>query len=217
MLQLLGIGKCFPPNIWALQDINFSVKKGEALAVLGASGSGKTTLFDIIGTLSKPTQGEYLIDGVNMASLNEKKISLLRRFTIGYVFQAFNLIHDWTVHKNLLLALKYHPHIKQQDIENKLDEIGLAHKLHAKINTLSGGEQQRVAIVRTILRDPQLILADEPTGNLDNKNAEIVMNMLFSLNKLGKTIIMITHNQDIAKSFSRTIHLINGHIVSQHI
>lgn len=213
MIILRGIEKRFANDVVALRGIDLCIRQGEAVAVLGASGSGKTTLMDIIGTLSKPSAGEYLLHGEKVAAFGDYRISRVRRDIFGYIFQSFNLIHDWTVKKNLQLAMRYRRKTHENDLRAALERINLADKLDAKVNTLSGGEQQRVAIVRTILRDPGIILADEPTGNLDIENAERVMDMLFTLHAADKTLIMITHSTDLASRFPRCIRLEKGRLL----
>jgi len=210
VIVLKGIEKRFSNEVIALRGIDLAIRPGEAVAVLGASGSGKTTLMDIIGTLSNPTAGEYLLGGEKVARFGDRRLARARRDIFGYIFQSFNLIHDWTVRKNLQLAMRYKRGIRDKDLRDALERINLADKLEAKVNTLSGGEQQRVAIARTFLRDPDIILADEPTGNLDVDNAERVMGMLFTLHGNGKTLIMITHNVELAARFPRIIRLEKG-------
>ena len=210
MIVLQGITKHFPPNVTALRQVDLSIEAGESVAILGASGSGKTTLLDIIGTLSKPSEGTYTLLGNNSATFSARQLAWLRRSVFGYIFQSFNLIHDWPVKKNLDLALRYKGKLPRRKLQEALEGINLGEKLEAGVNTLSGGEQQRVAVLRTILRDPDIILADEPTGNLDAGNAELVMEMLFSLHRKGKTLLMITHNAELASRFARIIRLERG-------
>ena len=213
MIVLRGIEKRFSNEVMALRGIDLHIRSGEAVAVLGASGSGKTTLMDIIGTLSKPTAGEYVLRGEKVRGFGDFRLARARRDTFGYIFQSFNLIHDWTVKKNLQLAMRYRRKTSEKELQDALDRINLGDKLNARVNTLSGGEQQRVAIARTFLRDPDIILADEPTGNLDVDNAERVMGMLFALHARNKTLIMITHNTELADRFPRLIRLDKGLVI----
>ena len=214
MISLQNIQKSFGPDAVALRKIDIEIEQGEAVAILGKSGSGKTTLMDILGTLSRPTGGTYLLNGECVNRLGDRRLSSLRRTTFGYIFQAFNLVNDWTVKKNLILAMRYSRKPGDAELQKALDSINLGDKLNARVNTLSGGEQQRVAILRTTMRNPEIILADEPTGNLDPVNADLVMSLLFKLREGGRTLIMITHSNELASRFPRLVRLEKGVVVS---
>lgn len=198
----------------AISDISMSVKKGEFVSILGPSGSGKTTLMNLIGTLDRPTEGRILLDGVDTSSLNEKELSVLRNRKIGFVFQAYNLVPYLGALENVTLPLMVDGIDTPQNIERAkklLTEVGLGDKMQKKPNELSGGEQQRVAIVRALVNDPPIILADEPTGNLDSKTSDAVMELLVKMAKENNTtIVMVTHELDIAGYSDRSVYLKDG-------
>lgn len=199
----------------ALKDVNLEIKKGDFLAVIGASGSGKSTLMNIIGLLDHPTSGSYALNGQDTSQLKENTLAELRNRKIGFVFQSFNLLPRTTSLDNVALPLIYAGVSKQNRLEQAgkaLEEVGLADKLNSKPNQLSGGQQQRVAIARALVNNPEIILADEPTGNLDTKSGEEIMKIFDSLHKSGKTIVMITHEEAIAKHAKKRIRLKDGEI-----
>lgn len=203
----------------ALNRVNLEVKKGEFVAVMGPSGCGKSTLLNILGLLDTPTQGKYFFEGKEVSKCKENKRSKLRKGTIGYVFQSFNLIDELTVYENVELPLLYlnlSVKERQERIKDALTEMKIAHRAKYFPQQLSGGQQQRVAIARAVAGKPKLILADEPTGNLDSANGEEVMNLLSKLNEEGTTIIMVTHSPAYADKANRTIQLLDGHIVSEN-
>ncbi len=199
----------------ALDDISFEVKKGEFVAIMGPSGSGKSTLMHILGALDRPTSGIYILDGENVENLNEDELANIRNKKIGFVFQAFNLLPRTTALKNVILPMIY-AGIPKEAREDKalmlLTRVGLGDRLQHLPSQLSGGQQQRVAIARALVMDPSIILADEPTGNIASAQAEEIMAIFQNLNKDGKTIIMITHEDDIAHHAKRIIHLKDGKI-----
>lgn len=200
----------------ALKNINLEIKKEEFAAIIGASGSGKSTLMNLIGLLDHPTSGSYILDNQDTAHLKQDSLAKLRNQKIGFVFQSFNLLPRTTALDNVSLPLIYADiplSERKERAKAVLDQVGLGDKLESKPNQLSGGQQQRVAIARALVNNPELILADEPTGNLDSKSGQEIMHIFKSLNKEGKTIIMITHEETIAKHAKRTIRLRDGEII----
>lgn len=199
----------------ALKDINLEVKKGEFLAVIGASGSGKSSLMNIIGLLDHPTSGSYTLDGQDTSHLGENSLAQIRNKKIGFVFQSFNLLPRTSSLDNVALPLIYSGvslSERREMAKKALEQVNLADKLDSKPNQLSGGQQQRVAIARALVTNPDIILADEPTGNLDTKSGMEIMKIFEDLHKSGKTIIMITHEEDIAKHAKKRIRIKDGEI-----
>jgi len=197
-----------------LSGIDIDVAKGEFVAIKGASGSGKSTLLSIIGLLEDYDKGEYLLNGSCVKSITEKQKSQIRNNTLGWIFQNFNLIGDMTVAENVALPLKY-ANVKcnkKECVNSVLAQVGLLDKYNAYPDQLSGGQQQRIAIARALITNPDLILADEPTGNLDSFNGKNIVEILKQLNKLGKTIILITHDDAVAQQAQRTIEITDGNI-----
>lgn len=200
----------------ALKDINFELRRGEFVAIIGASGSGKSTLMNIIGLLDHPTSGSYNLDGQDTSRLKENSLAQIRNKKIGFVFQSFNLLPRTSALDNVTLPLIYTKLGRNERLlkaKKALVDVGLEGKLNSRPNQLSGGEQQRVAIARALVNDPEIILADEPTGNLDSKVSEEIMKIFEKLNRDGKTIIMITHEPNIARHAKRIIRLKDGEIV----
>ena len=201
----------------AINDLNFEVTKGEFVAIMGPSGCGKTTLLNILGLLDTPTSGTYYLNGQDVSTLNERDRTFLRRGKIGFVFQSFNLIDELTVFENIELPLSYLK-IKTAERRKMVDDImermAISHRAKHFPHQLSGGQQQRVAIARAVVANPEIILADEPTGNLDSKNGIEGMNILTELNHNGTSIVMVTHNKRDAEYAHRTIDMFDGHIVS---
>ncbi|KKM96446.1 hypothetical protein LCGC14_1177960 [marine sediment metagenome] len=201
----------------ALKGITLSINKGEFVAIMGPSGSGKSTLMNLIGCLDQPTSGTYNLDGSIIKDLSDNELAIIRNEKIGFVFQQFNLLSRTTSLENVLLPFTYTGHSKKtarKKAEETLISVGLSKHFHKRPSELSGGEQQRVAISRAMINDPSIILADEPTGALDTKTGVEVMKIFQKLNKEGKTIILITHESDIAAFASRAIHLRDGLIES---
>lgn len=201
----------------ALGDISFTVNKGEFVAIMGPSGSGKSTLMHILGALDKPTGGKYILDGKNVESLSDDDLADIRNRKIGFVFQAFNLLPRTTTLKNVMLPMAYAgiPKEKRIEIAKKyLEMVGLGDRMQHTTNQISGGQQQRVAIARALSLDPAIILADEPTGNIATAQAEEIMDIFKDINDKGHTIIMITHEPDIASHAKRVITMRDGKIVS---
>lgn len=200
----------------ALKNISLSIKKGEFVAVVGASGSGKSTLMHIIGLLDKPTHGAYELDGKNTSRMDENQKAEIRNKKIGFVFQSFNLLSRTSALENVALPLMYAgiKALEREQLGKKaLQQVGLGDKLTSRPNQLSGGQQQRVAIARALVTNPDLLLADEPTGNLDSKSGNEIMQIFKRLHKIGKTIIMITHEDNIARYSERIIRIKDGSIV----
>lgn len=202
----------------ALKDVNVEIKKGEFVAIVGPSGSGKSTLMHIIGILDKPTEGQVVLEGKDIAKLTEDELAVLRNKHIGFVFQSFNLLAKTTSVDNVELPLVYSG-VKKSERDKRaveaLTKVGLGERLYHTPAQLSGGQQQRVAIARALIGNPSLILADEPTGNLDSKSGREIMDLLKSLNKNGNTIVLVTHDMDIAKNAKRQIIIKDGQIVKK--
>jgi putative ABC transport system ATP-binding protein len=200
----------------ALDDISFKIAKGEFVAIMGPSGSGKSTLMHIIGALDTPTSGTYLLDGENVESLSDDALADIRNRKIGFIFQAFNLLPRTTVLQNVMLPMRYAgiPFEKRKETAKKyLEMVGLSHRLNHTSNQISGGQQQRVAIARALVMNPSILLADEPTGNIATVQAEEVMGIFQHINNQGHTVVMITHEPDIALHAKRIIHVRDGKIV----
>lgn len=199
-----------------LKGISLEIMQGEFIAITGPSGSGKSTLMNIIGLLDVPTTGTYILHGENTIGLTEDKLAFIRNREIGFVFQQFNLLQRQSALENVVLPSIYagtKTTIREEKAKELLTQLGLRERLYNRPNQLSGGQQQRVAIARALMNDPEVILADEPTGNLDTKSGEDVMGIMKDLHKKGKTIVLITHEQDIANQAERIIHVRDGNIV----
>jgi len=221
MIQINDLTKVFRTEeveTRALNGISMNVNKGEFIAIMGPSGCGKSTLLNILGLLDNPTSGKYALDGNEVGNLKEKERTQARKGNIGFVFQSFNLIEEMTVAENVELPLVYLK-IKASDrkkrVEETLKKMNISHRANHFPNQLSGGQQQRVAIARAVIANPKLILADEPTGNLDSKNGKDVMDLLTELNQEGATIVMVTHSQHDASFAHRIINLFDGQIVTE--
>ena len=200
----------------ALADINLAVEAGEFIAIMGPSGCGKSTLLNTLGTVDRPTGGKYLFGERDLAALDEKDLAKFRGSTLGFVFQSFNLIDELTIEENVALGLAYRSDAgdRKGRVAAAMDKVGIAHRARHFPHQLSGGQQQRAAIARVIVGDPKLILADEPTGNLDTANGEQVMNILGALNDDGATIVMVTHSPAHADMAKRRIDMLDGRIVA---
>ena len=218
MLNMNGISKIYQTEMvqtHALRDFNLQVNEGEFIAVTGPSGSGKTTFLNIAGVLEPFTQGEYLLDGVDIGKLNDNQRADIRNQKIGYIFQGFNLIPDLNLYENVEVPLRYRgikaPERKRR-IEESLEQVGLASQAKHLPQQLSGGQQQRVAIARALAGKPRFLLADEPTGNLDSLMARQVMELLEQINQDGATIVMVTHDSELARRAPRNIQVVDGQI-----
>ena len=221
MIKLENIKKVFRTDVvetTALGGITLEVKDGEFVAIMGPSGCGKSTLLNILGLLDNPTEGEYWLDNVEVGKLKERQRTLTRRGQIGFVFQSFNLIDELTVEQNIELPLKY-LRVPAAERKERVTEImrrmAISHRSGHYPQQLSGGQQQRVAIARAVVVKPKLVLADEPTGNLDTKNGREVMELLTQLNAEGTTVVMVTHSQRDAAYATRTINLLDGMVVEK--
>lgn len=218
MIQIKQLNKVFRTSdveTQALNNVNLDIAKGDFVAIMGPSGCGKSTLLNIIGLLDNPTSGNYLLDGIEMGSLKESQRTSQRKGRIGFIFQSFNLIDELTVAENIELPLTYLGVPKKErriKVDNLLQRLNLSHRSRHYPQQLSGGQQQRVAIARAIVGDPVILLADEPTGNLDSKMGAEVMDILHRLNKEdGRTIVMVTHNEDQARQTDRIVRFFDGH------
>lgn len=206
---------CSGMEFFAVNDIEIEIKKGEFVAVTGKSGSGKSTLMNMIGLIEHPTSGDVFIDGENIKNMTDKQLAVLRNKKIGYIFQAFHLEHLYPVFRNVempLLISDVPSKQRRKRVEECLEKVGLSGKINELAGNLSGGEKQRVCIARALANDPEIILADEPCGNLDSENTENIMNILKELNKNGKTVVLITHNMDEARMADRIIYMKDGKI-----
>ena len=221
MIEVQNLQKIFRTEeveTWALNDVSFTVADGEFVAIMGPSGCGKSTLLNILGLLDNPTKGSYKLQGVEVATLDENHRTDLRKGVIGFVFQSFNLIDELNVRENIELPLLYMgvpAKERRQRAEEVMERMNISHREKHFPNQLSGGQQQRVAIARAVIAGPKLILADEPTGNLDSVNGQEVMNLLKELNQQGTTIVMVTHSRHDASYANRIINLFDGSIVKE--
>ena len=216
--KLQKIFKTEEVETWALHDVTLEIKEGEFVAIMGPSGCGKSTLLNILGLLDNPTNGVYTLNGEDVSKYTEAQRTNLRKGVIGFVFQSFNLIDELNVYENIELPLLYMGVPKEerkQRVEEAMKRMDISHRVKHFPQQLSGGQQQRVAIARAVVASPKIILADEPTGNLDSKNGREVMDLLTQLNKEGTTVVMVTHSQHDAGYASRTINLFDGSVVSE--
>ena len=222
LIRLEGIKKVFYTDeveTHALSDIHLDIRHGEYVAIAGPSGCGKTTLLSILGLLDSPTEGTYTLDGQPVARLTASERARVRNRQIGFIFQAFNLIGDLTVYENVELPLTYRgmpSDERRSRVQSALERVGMSHRMKHFPAQLSGGQQQRVAVARAVAGDPAILLADEPTGNLDSTNGEAVMELLRELHHGGATICMVTHDPRYARHADRAIHLFDGRIVEEN-
>ena len=220
MIKTVNLQKVFRTDeveTWALNNVNIEIQEGEFVAIMGPSGCGKSTLLNILGLLDNPTGGEYRLNGEDVSTYTEAQRTALRKGVIGFVFQSFNLIDELNVYENIELPLLYmgvSASERKRRVEDAMNRMAIAHRVKHFPQQLSGGQQQRVAIARAVVTNPKLILADEPTGNLDSKNGKEVMDLLTELNKEGTTIVMVTHSQHDSGYADRVINLFDGQVVT---
>lgn len=223
MIKTVALEKIFRTEeveTLALNKVSIEVKEGEFVAIMGPSGCGKSTLLNILGLLDNPTSGEYYLNGIEVSRYTEAQRTKLRKGIIGFVFQSFNLIDELNVYENIELPLLYmgvSATERKKKVQEAMERMAIVHREKHFPQQLSGGQQQRVAIARAVVANPKLILADEPTGNLDSKNGQEVMNLLSELNKEGTTIVMVTHSQHDAGFASRIINLFDGQVVTEAV
>ena len=223
LIQMKDLSKVYRTDeveTTALNAVNIDIKKGEFVAVMGPSGCGKSTLLNIVGMLDNPTSGNYFFLDEDIAGFSESQLAGVRKRHIGFIFQSFNLIDELTVAENIELALLYHSISsgeRKERVGAVMDRMGIAHRGNHMPSQLSGGQQQRVAVARAVVSEPSLILADEPTGNLDSQHGEEVMAMLQDLNKAGTTVVMVTHSPSHAEYARRTINLFDGEVVTENL
>jgi putative ABC transport system ATP-binding protein len=222
IIETVGVTKVFgmgEVSVTAIRDVSLRIREKEFVAIMGSSGSGKSTLLHILGCLSRPTSGDYILDGEKVSDLNKVQLAAIRNRKIGFVFQAYNLLSRTTALRNVELPLLYdraRPKTTQESEQmarEMLQLVGLSDRMEHQPQELSGGQQQRVAIARALVNDPVLIIADEPTGNLDSQSGEEIMQLFQSLNRQGTTILIVTHDRKIADSAQRVIHLSDGRVV----
>lgn len=208
-------------TVHALRGVDLKIEAGEFVAIMGASGSGKSTMLNILGCLDKPTKGDYYLDAIDVNTLSRDQLAKLRNQKIGFVFQSFNLLARTTALENVELPLFYNKDVRSKERKeraiNALQAVGLAERMHHMPNQLSGGQQQRVAIARSLVNDPVMILADEPTGNLDTRTSIEIMELFQSLNDRGRTIVFVTHEPDIARFATRNVTFRDGHIYKESL
>jgi putative ABC transport system ATP-binding protein len=223
MIRTVNLTKIFQTELietTALSNVNFEVKKGEFVAIMGPSGCGKSTLLNILGLLDNANSGQYFFDGIEASGFSESQRTNLRKGNIGFVFQSFNLIDELNVFENVelpLIALKVSRSVRRKAVDDILERMKIGHRREHFPRQLSGGQQQRVAVARALITNPKLILADEPTGNLDSTNGEQVMQLLEQLNKEGTTIVMVTHSVNHADRAHRVVNLFDGHLVTERV
>lgn len=211
VLETKGLTKRFG-NVTSLNSIDMQVRKGEWISIMGPSGSGKTTMLNILACLDIPTEGQYILDDVDTSTLNERQRVIVRREKIGLIFQQFHLVPYLTALENVMLAQYYHSITDKKEAEEALKQVGLGHRIGHLPSQLSGGEQQRVCIARALINQPAIILADEPTGNLDEANEGVILNFFKELHNEGRSIILVTHNPELAEFADRVVRLHHGRI-----
>jgi len=223
MIEMHGLTKAYRTadvETTALRNINLDVKAGEFIAIMGPSGCGKSTLLNVLGMLDSPDSGRYAFNSEDVAGYGESKLADIRKQNIGFIFQSFNLVDELTVAENVMLPLLYQQipaAERDQRVQTVLERVGIAHRANHRPQQLSGGQQQRVAVARAVVTNPKLVLADEPTGNLDTTNGEEVLQLLSQLNGDGTTIIMVTHDQGHADHASRVVNMLDGSVLSENV
>jgi putative ABC transport system ATP-binding protein len=223
LIKLSGVTKVFLTDeveTHALEDVHLEIKRGEFVSIAGPSGCGKSTLLSILGLLDSPSDGDYHLNDRPVQDLTPGERSRIRNREIGFIFQSFNLIGDLTVYENVELPLTYRgmgSTERKQRVMEALEKVGMSHRARHLPSQLSGGQQQRVAVARALAGNPAVLLADEPTGNLDSKNGESVMQLLSDLHREGATIVMVTHDERFTRHAGRTVHLFDGHIVNETV
>ena len=216
LLEIKNVSKIYGP-LKALDGVNLTVENGEWLAIMGPSGSGKSTMMNIIGGMDKPSLGEVILDGVDIAKESDKKLTEIRRDKIGLIFQQFHLINYLTAVENVMVSQYYHSMPDEKEAMEALERVGLADRAKHLPSQLSGGEQQRVCIARALINHPEIVLADEPTGNLDEANENIVIDIFKQLHRQGTTLIVVTHDPEVAEVAQRTVVLEHGRLVKEII
>ncbi|MDP2726412.1 MAG: ABC transporter ATP-binding protein [Dehalococcoidia bacterium] len=215
LVEARELSKSYSDKVLALNGVSFQVKQGEWVAIMGPSGSGKTSLLNLLGCLDHPTGGSLLMDGTDVTRLSRTELTLFRRETVGFVFQQFYLVPYLTALENVMLAQYFHSMADQGEAQRALERVGLGERLHHLPSQLSGGEQQRVCIARALINEPKIVLADEPTGNLDQANEDAVMSLFEERHREGYTIIMVTHDPSIAGMADRVIRLVHGRLMEE--
>ncbi|HLB12484.1 MAG TPA: ABC transporter ATP-binding protein [Dehalococcoidia bacterium] len=210
LVEAREISKSYNGKVAALNGVSFQVSRGEWVAIMGPSGSGKTTLLNLLGCLDRPTSGTLVVDGTDVAGLSRTELTRFRRETVGFVFQQFYLVPYLTALENVMLAQYFHSIADQEEARKALERVGLGDRLQHLPSQLSGGEQQRVCIARALINEPKIVLADEPTGNLDKANEDVVMSLFQERHREGYTIVMVTHDPDIGAEADRVIRLDHG-------
>lgn len=216
LLELKNVSKIYG-ELHALDNVSLSVNKGEWVSIMGPSGSGKSTMMNIIGCMDKPTKGEVLLDGVDIAKESGKNLTTIRRDKIGLIFQQFHLVNYLTAVENVMLAQYYHSLPDEKEAMEALERVGLADRAKHLPSQLSGGEQQRVCVARALINSPEIVLADEPTGNLDEANEEIVVDLFHKLHDEGTTLIVVTHDPEVAEVAQRTLVLRSGKLAKEDV
>jgi putative ABC transport system ATP-binding protein len=215
VVRMVGVGRSFPgpPEVHAVREVDLVIEPGEYLSIVGPSGSGKSTLLHLLGLLDRPTKGSYWLDGQDVSQLSERRRAVLRGERIGFVFQAFHLLAHRSVLENVALPMVYHRVPRRERVERSraaLERVGLGHRMEFDPATLSGGERQRVAIARALVSEPSMLLADEPTGNLDTGNAASILDLFDDLHAGGLTLAVITHDEGVSSRANRRVHIVDG-------